>query len=40
MEGLKKAGVDLDRKMLAELAVADPDGFSALAKTARTALGR
>jgi large subunit ribosomal protein L20 len=40
MEGLKKAGVDLDRKMLAELAIADPDGFSALAKTARTALGR
>jgi large subunit ribosomal protein L20 len=40
MQGLKKAGVDLDRKMLAELAVADPAGFTVLAHTARTALGR
>jgi large subunit ribosomal protein L20 len=40
MQGLKKAGVDLDRKMLAELAVADPAGFTVLARTARTALGR
>ncbi|HEV8122251.1 MAG TPA: 50S ribosomal protein L20 [Candidatus Polarisedimenticolia bacterium] len=39
MQGLKKAGVDLDRKMLAELAVADPAGFTVLAQTARTALG-
>ena len=28
MHGLKKAGVDLDRKVLAELAVSDPSGFA------------
>jgi large subunit ribosomal protein L20 len=39
INGLKKAGVALDRKILAELAVSDPAGFSALAQTARTALG-
>lgn len=39
MHGLKMAGVTLDRKILAELAVSDPAGFSALAQTARTALG-
>jgi large subunit ribosomal protein L20 len=40
MEGLKKAGVGLDRKILADLAVTDPAGFSSLAQTARAALGR
>ncbi|HYS78881.1 MAG TPA: 50S ribosomal protein L20, partial [Candidatus Dormibacteraeota bacterium] len=39
MSGLAKAGVTLDRKILAELAVSDPAGFSALAKTAKAALG-
>ncbi len=38
MNGLQKAGVALDRKVLAELAVSDPAGFSALAKAAKTAL--
>jgi len=38
MNGLQKAGVALDRKVLAELAVSDPAGFSALAQTAKTAL--
>lgn len=28
IHGLKKAGVELDRKVLAELAVSDPSGFS------------
>ena len=37
--GLQKAGVALDRKMLADLAVSDPAGFTALVQTARTALG-
>jgi large subunit ribosomal protein L20 len=37
--GLGKAGVALDRKMLADLAVADPEGFAALAGVARGALG-
>jgi large subunit ribosomal protein L20 len=40
IEGLKKAGVGLDRKILADLAITDPAGFTALAQTARTALGR
>jgi large subunit ribosomal protein L20 len=38
MNGLQKAGVALDRKVLAELAVSDPAGFSAVAKAAKTAL--
>jgi large subunit ribosomal protein L20 len=35
MAGLRKAGVLLDRKVLAELAVADPAGFAKLAETAK-----
>jgi len=38
MGGLKKAGVELNRKMLADLAVSDPGGFSAVAKVAKGAL--
>ena len=38
MHGLKKAGVDLNRKMLAEIAVSDKEGFAALADTAKAAL--
>ena len=34
MAGLKKAGVDLDRKVLADLAVRDPAAFGDLAKLA------
>ena len=30
MHGLKLAGIDIDRKMLADLAVNDPDGFAKL----------
>ncbi|MBI3636538.1 MAG: 50S ribosomal protein L20, partial [Candidatus Rokubacteria bacterium] len=33
--GLKKAGVTLDRKVLAELAVSDPGAFAKLAETAK-----
>jgi large subunit ribosomal protein L20 len=33
--GLKNAGVELDRKVLADLAVADPTAFAALVETAR-----
>jgi large subunit ribosomal protein L20 len=40
MQGLKKAGVALDRKILADLAVTDPAAFSAVAQTARAALGQ
>ena len=35
MHGLTKAHVQLDRKMLADLAVRDPEGFKALAAAAR-----
>lgn len=38
MYGLKKAGVEIDRKILADLAVNDPDGFKALADRSRSAL--
>ena len=35
--GLKAAGVEVDRKILADLAVNDPDAFSALVETATEA---
>ena len=38
MHGLKKAGIELNRKMLAELAVSDKAGFAALVEKARAAL--
>ena len=38
MHGLKLAGIDLNRKMLAELAVSDKDAFAALAEKAKAAL--
>ena len=34
IRGLLKAGVAIDRKILSEMAVSDPEGFSALAKMA------
>ncbi len=40
MNGLKKAGVALDRKILAELAVKDPDTFAKLVETAKAQGGR
>src|SRR5215470_11732582 len=39
MNGLKKAGVALDRKILAELAVADPPAFAKLASIASAPRG-
>ena len=38
MSGLRKAEVELDRKVLAELAVSDPQAFGALAARAKSAL--
>ena len=35
--GLKKANIELDRKILAEMAVFDPEGFTKVAEAARTA---
>jgi large subunit ribosomal protein L20 len=38
IEGLLKAQVQVDRKMLADMAVRDPAGFSAVVEKAKTAL--
>ena len=38
MNGLKKAGITINRKMLADLAVNDAAGFATLAKAAKKAL--
>ncbi len=38
MDGLNKAGSQLDRKVLADLAVREPEAFAQLAETAREAL--
>jgi len=38
MHGLKEAGVDLNRKLLADLAATDPGAFQRLVDTARQAL--
>ena len=38
MHGLKKAGITLNRKMLAELAVSDKEAFAAIAAQAKAAL--
>ena len=37
--GLKKASIELDRKVLADLAVRDKAGFAAIVQQARAALG-
>ena len=37
ISGLKKSGIELDRKVLADLAVHDPSGFASLATQARAA---
>ena len=37
-EGLKKTNVELNRKMLAEIAIHDPEGFTALVGRAKTGL--
>ena len=36
MYGLKLAGVEVNRKMLSEMAIADPAGFGALAELAKS----
>ncbi len=40
MHGLTKAGIDLDRKVLADIAARDPGGFEALTTAAREALAQ
>ena len=38
IDGCKKAGIDLNRKMLSEIAISDPDDFKALVDQANAAL--
>ena len=38
MNGLKKAGITLNRKMLSEIAISDPAGFTAITEKAKAAL--
>ena len=38
INGLKKADIDMNRKMLSEIAIADPKAFTALCETAKNAL--
>ena len=38
INGLKKAGIDLNRKMLSEIAISDPAAFTALTDQAKAAL--
>ncbi|MBQ7264123.1 MAG: 50S ribosomal protein L20, partial [Synergistaceae bacterium] len=40
MNGLKKAEIGMDRKMLSELAIHDMEAFRALVAQAKAALGR
>ena len=36
--GLKKSGIEINRKMLSEIAISDPAGFTAIAEKAKAAL--
>ena len=38
MNGLKKADIALDRKVLSDIAISDPNGFAALCEKAKAAL--
>ena len=38
MDGLKKSGVELDRKVLSDIAITDPKGFTALVEKAKAAI--
>lgn len=37
MNGLRKSGIELNRKMLSEMAIHDPESFNALVETAKKA---
>ena len=39
VNGLNKAGIELDRKVLSDLAIREPETFKALVQQAQTALG-
>lgn len=40
MNGLKVAGIDMNRKMLSEIAISNPDAFAELATKAKDALAK
>lgn len=40
MNGLKLSGIEINRKMLSELAIQDPAGFAKLAETAKKAVDK
>ncbi len=40
MNGLKKAGITLNRKMLSEIAISDKEAFASLAEQAKAALSK
>lgn len=40
MNGIRQAGIELDRKVLADIAARDPVAFAAIVEQARAALGR
>ena len=40
MDGLKKSGIEINRKMLSEMAIFDAAGFAALCDTAKKALAK
>lgn len=40
MDGLKKSGIDINRKMLSEMAIYDAEGFAKLCDTAKAACGK
>jgi len=39
MDGMKKAGIDMDRKVLSDLAIREPEAFGEVVKQAKAALG-
>ena len=40
MDGLKKSGIEINRKMLSEMAIHDPAGFAQLCETAKANCGK
>jgi len=40
MHGMKLSGIELDRKVLSDIAIREPEQFAAIAKTARAALDK
>ncbi|MBT4770059.1 MAG: 50S ribosomal protein L20 [Rhodospirillaceae bacterium] len=40
MNGMKKAGIEIDRKVLSDLAIREPEAFAELAKEAQSAIDK